>query len=611
MKILNGRSLKFKLVLFSVALAVIPLAIGSALLIRESSVAMRKAVAQELSGTANNVVRMIQVEERLTQAKLAGDAKVLRELFDRGGKRIPSVGEDFAVVDRLTELTGDYATIFRLEEGRMVRVSTTVRKASGERAVGTSIGSDSPVWQAVSAGRTYVGRAKVLDDWCLVSYEPVKSGGAVVGALFVGLKQKDVSSLRQAIEEIRIGKTGYAYILDGNGVALMHPTLEEGDESVKDLPFIKEMLEKKNGAMRYRYKDREVLADYRWFEPWGWLVAVRGDAEEVDAGADRMRRNALIAVFGISGIAAVLSFGIAKSLSTPLLRAASELNDGARQVSDAARGMTESSQLMADGAAGHAASLEETSSAMEEMAAMTLQNADNAVMAKRLSDQAMGSIGDAENSMNSLVSAMTLITDRSQEIGKIIKTIDEIAFQTNLLALNAAVEAARAGEAGAGFAVVADEVRNLANRAAASARDTADLIDSTLAVVEAGSQLVQGTNQDFGSVSAGTRKVGELIGEIAAACSEQSRGVKEIASAITQMDKVTQQNAAHSGEIAAVSGELAGESERLEALAERLSGVVRGVSGATVRPAPAPLEGGASRALPLRAGKGGNGASPG
>ncbi|HEY5995866.1 MAG TPA: Cache 3/Cache 2 fusion domain-containing protein [Candidatus Deferrimicrobiaceae bacterium] len=603
MSFFEGRSLKFKLVTFSLALAIVPLIIGAAVLIRQGAGGMQDAIDRSLSGTANDVVRMIRVEERLTRSKLAGDAKVLREYFDKSGGRIPALGQDFSVVDKVTGLTGDYATLFRMDEGKMTRVSTSVKKNDGSRAVDTSIGSDSPVYQSIVAGKPFTGRAKVIDDWCLVSYEPVTSGGSVVGALFVGVKQKDVSSLREAINEIRIGKEGYAYILDRNGVVLMHPTLKDGDESLKDLPFVKEMLSKKDGSLKYEYKGRAVVADYRWFEPWGWSVVVRADKDDVYAAIDGMMRSSVMAVLGISVIAALLSFGIARSLASPLLQAAEELNEGARQVSGAAKGMTESSGSMAEGASRQAAALEETSSAMEEMASMTAQNAGNAGTAKSLSDRALGSIGQAEQSMDALVSAMEQISLRSREIGKIIKSIDEIAFQTNMLALNAAVEAARAGEAGAGFAVVADEVRNLANRAAESARSTAAMIEGTLAVVEAGSQLVHDTNHDFHSASTGTRKVGELIGEIAAACSEQSRGVKEIADAITSMDKVTQQNAAHSEEIASVSEQLSAQSATLEALSERLSEIVEGASAQQRLPAPALAAPRPARPLP-RGGRG-------
>ncbi len=151
-----------------------------------------------------------------------------------------------------------------------------------------------------------------------------------------------------------------------------------------------------------------------------------------------------------------------------------------------------------------------------------------------------------------LLPIMGEISTASEETQKIVKTIDEIAFQTNLLALNAAVEAARAGEAGAGFAVVADEVRNLAMRAADAAKSTAGLIEGTVKKIKDGVDLVGTTNEDFSKVAESSSKVGELLVEIAAASKEQSLGIEQINTAVTEMDKVTQQNAAGSEELRSI-----------------------------------------------------------
>jgi methyl-accepting chemotaxis protein len=161
-----------------------------------------------------------------------------------------------------------------------------------------------------------------------------------------------------------------------------------------------------------------------------------------------------------------------------------------------------------------------------------------------------------------------------EETSKIIKTIDEIAFQTNLLALNAAVEAARAGEAGAGFAVVAEEVRNLAMRSAEAAKGTANLIEGTVKKIKDGSDLVTATNKAFTEVATSASKVGELVSEIAAASNEQAQGIEQVNKAVTEMDKVTQQNAANAEESASASEEMSAQAEQMRGIVGELIAIV-------------------------------------
>jgi methyl-accepting chemotaxis protein len=281
-----------------------------------------------------------------------------------------------------------------------------------------------------------------------------------------------------------------------------------------------------------------------------------------------------------AGFASALIFGILLSISiTRLLnRITSGLDEGSAQVASAAAEVSSASQSLAEGASQQAASIEETSASLEEMSSMTKQNASNAGQADSLMKQTNQVVNKANTSMNQLTTSMQEITTASEETSKIIKTIDEIAFQTNLLALNAAVEAARAGEAGAGFAVVADEVRNLAMRAAEAAKNTATLIEGTVKKVTDGSMLVKITNDAFNEVANNAAKVGELVGEIAAASGEQAQGIDQVNTAVTEMDKVTQQNAANAEESASASEELNAQAEELKAFVNELAAMVGGAS---------------------------------
>jgi methyl-accepting chemotaxis protein len=189
---------------------------------------------------------------------------------------------------------------------------------------------------------------------------------------------------------------------------------------------------------------------------------------------------------------------------------------------------------------------------------------------------ALAFVEKAERSVQGLTASMQEISKASEETSKIIKTIDEIAFQTNLLALNAAVEAARAGEAGAGFAVVAEEVRNLAMRAADAAKNTAALIEGTVKKIKAGSQTVAETSEAFSAVSGQNATMSELVAEIAAASGEQSQGITQVSTAVSEIDKVTQQNAANAEESASAAEEMSAQAEQMKAMVNELVVMVEG-----------------------------------
>ncbi|MBI5593661.1 MAG: hypothetical protein HY881_24680 [Deltaproteobacteria bacterium] len=301
------------------------------------------------------------------------------------------------------------------------------------------------------------------------------------------------------------------------------------------------------------------------------------DIETVAASAIKTKTIIMISVvlIGIFGLC-LLAFVISRSITRPINRIIEGLREGSDQVASASGQVSSASQSLAEGSSQQAASVEETSSSLEEMSAMTKQNASNAGQADSLMKQANQVVNKANTSMSQLTLSMQEISIASEQTSKIIKTIDEIAFQTNLLALNAAVEAARAGEAGAGFAVVADEVRNLAMRAAEAAKNTAALIEGTVKKVSEGTALVKTTNDAFKEVAGSAAKVGELVGEIAAASTEQAQGIEQVNIAVTEMDKVTQQNAATAEESASASEELNAQAEEMINIVADLAAMVGG-----------------------------------
>ena len=280
--------------------------------------------------------------------------------------------------------------------------------------------------------------------------------------------------------------------------------------------------------------------------------------------------------FGGGTLIVLIGLLIVRMIYKPLNSIIAGLNKGADQVALASGQISSASLTLAQGSSKQAASIEETSSSLEEMSSMTKQNAEHAGQADDLMKEANQVVHQANDSMTELTESMEEISKASEETSKIIKTIDEIAFQTNLLALNAAVEAARAGEAGAGFAVVADEVRNLAMRAADAAKDTAKLIEGTVKKVNGGSELVTRTNKAFSQVADSSSKVGELVAEISAASKEQAEGIEQINTAATEMDKVTQSNAANAEESASASEEMSAQAGHMKALVGEIGALVGG-----------------------------------
>ena len=301
------------------------------------------------------------------------------------------------------------------------------------------------------------------------------------------------------------------------------------------------------------------------------------NAQSLSTASSVMLGGLIVAV--ILGVA--VAFYITRSISGPIKSVATALSAGADQTSAAAGQVSSSSQSLAEGSSEQAASLEETSASLEEIASMTKRNAESATSAKDLAGQTRAAADTGAADMEEMKRAMDAIKGSSDDISKIIKTIDEIAFQTNILALNAAVEAARAGEAGMGFAVVAEEVRNLAQRSAQSAKETAGKIEDSVKKSDHGVQICAKVAQSLGEIVGKARQVDTLVAEIAQASKEQTQGIEQVNTAVSQMDKVTQSNAAGAEESAAAAEELSAQAVVLQESVAELLALVDGANNGT------------------------------
>jgi methyl-accepting chemotaxis protein-1 (serine sensor receptor) len=251
------------------------------------------------------------------------------------------------------------------------------------------------------------------------------------------------------------------------------------------------------------------------------------------------------------------------SMQAALSEVVLHVRHGSDGVATASAEIAQGNQDLSSRTESQASAIEETAASMEELSATVKQNADSARAANQLALSASAIASKGGEVVGQMVSTMSEIDGSSRKIADIISVIDGIAFQTNILALNAAVEAARAGEQGRGFAVVASEVRSLAGRSAEAAKEIKSLIGASVEKVEQGTILADQTGATMGEVVASIKRVVDLMGEISTASTEQSQGVSQVGEAITQMDQVTQQNAALVEEMAAAASSLKGQAAEL------------------------------------------------
>ncbi len=374
-----------------------------------------------------------------------------------------------------------------------------------------------------------------------------------------------------------------------NGQNLSHLVDKKGNKFVEDLikaaksggGFVEYFFEKEGKGIQPKLSYATLIPGTDFFVGTG--VYIDNVDEEtarlkgmVEAKNREFLRYTLLLFVLIMVLTMAGSVVLSESLNRSIKKVISQMTASSEQVTSAAAQVSSAGQSLASGASQQAASVEETSASLEEMASMTKRNAENAARVNDLGKQARTAAEHGARNMEDMNRAMAAIKDSSDEVSKIIKTIDEIAFQTNILALNAAVEAARAGEAGMGFAVVAEEVRNLAQRSAQAAKDTTSKIEAAINRTSQGVTLSQTVATGLQEIVLKARQVDELAAQVASASREQSSGIEQVNLAVGQIDKVTQANAACAEESASAAEELSAQAKSLEVAIDELSSLVTG-----------------------------------
>jgi methyl-accepting chemotaxis protein len=426
-----------------------------------------------------------------------------------------------------------------------------------------------------------------------------------------------------SLRAVRYGENGYLLVVDSNMLQLLNPVRAETENKINDL--VDRTGKHFTAAIVKHGLDGTHLTSYLYPKPgqseplpklaygdyvreWDWHVYTGAYIDDIDRAfyAIVLKSLAIVAAIGVAltcamafiirGVlrsiggdpqhAAIICRRIAEGdLSEPVRVAANDhsslmysmhamqarLTETIGQIKLVADGITAASREIADGhhdlssrTEEQAASLAETASSMEELTSTVRINSESAGQASELAQSASSTVESGSGVVSGVVATMNRIAGSSEKIVDIIGVIEGIAFQTNILALNAAVEAARAGEHGRGFAVVASEVRALAQRCASAAKDVKTLIDESVGNVTQGQDLAQQSGETMQQILASVTRVTDIMGEISAASSEQTRGIEHVGVAIAQMDSVTQQNAALVEQATAAAAALAGQADELK-----------------------------------------------
>ncbi len=464
-----------------------------------------------------------------------------------------------------------------------------------EKGETTSLANREYMQEAQKMKKTVVSREILISQAnkkpSIMIATPVKVPGAPERYLGISI---NIDNLQVIVAQTQKSESNYSFAFDGkNGLIFAHPSKEnigllklihpDEQDQTKIAPELQNMAKEAvaghSGTQIYDFNGQRVIAAYTNIPGTSFGVATRMNYYDAMEPVRRERNSALIITLVASIISAIITLTFARFIiDKPLNSIASRITEGTGQVVAASNQLAASAQQLSQDSAEQAAAIEEISSTIQETASMASQNTSNTEQAAQLSEQAKKSADQGGLEMREMMQSIQEIKSSSDQIVRIIKVIDDIAFQTNILALNAAIEAARAGEAGMGFAVVAEEVRNLADRSAQAARDTTAMIEANIELSGKGVATAEKVRAALDEITVHSNKVSQLMDEVAAASREQVQGIDQVNKAMTQVETVIQQNAAGAEESASAAAELNAQAGSMRQIVLEFSELVNGTT---------------------------------
>jgi len=601
---MKNLSLKFKLITIFILIGLIPFGVIALISWNNSKTAIEEQVIDKLQAVQQIKTNQLSsffderkgditvLSENLT---LINSLKAYEEGFEQGGINSQAWKTANDVYGEFLELyvnEYNYYDLFLINPTGDVVYTVSKEGDFGENVL-TGTLRNTPLAEAFDQA----ARNTAITDfqWYSISEEPaafisksvIDQDRKTIGVLVYQISLESINAIMQ--ERSGMGETGETYLVGEDKLMRSDSFLDPQNHSVVasfknpstgsvNTEAVRRALSGQSGVDIIKdYNGNPVLSAYNPIQVDGftWVILSEQDESEAFASVDQLTMLILIISIVTVVLILIIAFLFANSIERPISKIVDNLFDSADQVASASEELSSASQQLAEGSSEQASSLEETSATLDESNSMLQQTADNTSKATEISQVASKASEKGSTQMKEMMNSMQQIKDSSGELSKIIKVIDDIAFQTNLLSLNAAVEAARAGEAGAGFAVVAEEVRNLAQRSAKAAQDTTEIIEKNVKMSTSGVNVAQKVQEALQEINTQSNELSNLIDQINVASKEQSQGIGQINQAMSQMEQVTQQNAANAEETASSSEEMSAQAETLNDIVVRLNALIK------------------------------------